>query len=55
MNVSCNGYKSLLQKLHGKVYETRASLLRKYSEPVDPPPYWKISRFTKVRILEIWL
>ncbi len=38
------------QKLQGKVYETRASLLRRYSEPVDPPPQWKMDRWTSVRI-----
>lgn len=32
----------------GKVYETRASLLRRHSEPVDPPPYWKMKRWSKV-------
>ena len=37
-----------MQKLNGKVYETRASLLKRYPEPVDPPPYWKMSRFSKV-------
>lgn len=37
------------QKLNGKVYETRASLLRRYSEPVECAPLWKMSKFTKVR------
>ena len=44
---------SSLQKLQGKVYETRASLLRRYSEPVDPPPLWKIKRFTTVSNLSV--
>ena len=35
------------QKLQG-VYETRASLMRRYSEPVDPPPLWKMKRWQKV-------
>ena len=37
------------QKLQGKVYETRASLMRRYSEPVDPPPLWKMKRWQQVR------
>eukprot|EP00731_Ephydatia_muelleri_P024893 Em0016g1164a len=36
------------KKLNGKVYETRASLLRRYSEPVECAPLWKMSKFTKV-------
>ena len=36
------------QKLQG-VYETRASLMRRYSEPVDSPPLWKMKRWQKVR------
>ena len=36
------------KKLQGKVYETRTSLLRRYSEPVDPPPQWKMSRWRNV-------
>lgn len=32
----------------GKIYETRTSLLRRYLEPVDPPPYWKMKRWSKV-------
>ncbi|XP_059155494.1 cilia- and flagella-associated protein 77-like isoform X2 [Physella acuta] len=32
---------------HGIVYETRASLLRHYQNPVDPPPLWQLPRFTK--------
>ena len=44
---------SPLQKLQGKVYETRASLLRRYSEPVDPPPLWKIKRFNTVSNLSV--
>ncbi|BFZ20543.1 hypothetical protein BsWGS_23582 [Bradybaena similaris] len=29
------------------IYETRASLLRTYQNPVDPPPLWQLPRFTK--------
>lgn len=36
------------KKLNGKVYETRASLLRHYSEPVECGPLWKMSKFTKI-------
>lgn len=31
-----------------KRYETRASLLRKHSQPVDPPPPWHLPKFSKV-------
>ena len=41
----------LHQKLQGKVYETRASLMRRYSEPVEPPPLWKMQRWSKVLLL----
>ena len=37
------------KKLHGKIYETRASLIRRYSEPVDPTPLWKMKRWDKVK------
>lgn len=36
------------RRLRGKVYETRATLLRRYSEPVEPPPYWKMKRWSAV-------
>lgn len=36
------------RRLRGKVYETRATLLRRYSEPVDPLPYWKMKRWNKI-------
>ena len=39
------------KKLHGKIYETRASLFRRYSEPVDPSPLWKMRRWQKVKLL----
>eukprot|EP00118_Oscarella_pearsei_P020338 m.220005 g.220005 ORF g.220005 m.220005 type:complete len:238 (+) comp39934_c1_seq1:66-779(+) len=32
----------------GKVYETRACVLRKFSEPVQSGPPWRMGRFTKV-------
>ncbi|XP_013063876.2 cilia- and flagella-associated protein 77-like isoform X1 [Biomphalaria glabrata] len=32
---------------NGIVYETRASLLRTYQNPVDPAPLWQLPRFTK--------
>jgi hypothetical protein len=35
------------KRLQG-VYETRASLMRRYSEPVDPPPLWKMKRWQKI-------
>lgn len=38
----------MARKLRGKVYETRATLLRRFSEPVDPPPHWKMKRWTVV-------
>lgn len=41
------------KKLRGKVYETRATLLRRFSEPVEPPPYWKMKRWTDVSKLAI--
>lgn len=31
----------------GNVYETRASLLRTYQNPVDPSPLWQMPKFTK--------
>jgi len=31
----------------GMIYETRASLLRTYQNPVDPAPLWQLPRFTK--------
>ena len=39
------------QKLYGKVFETNASLLRRHSVPVDPPPLWKMKRFSKVSLI----
>ena len=39
------------RKLRGKVYETRATLLRRYSEPVEPPPYWKMKRWRVVSLI----
>ena len=35
----------------GKVYETRASLLRRHSEPVEQPPLWKMKRWQQVSFL----
>jgi len=33
----------------GKAYnETRASMLRRHSPPVDPPPLWQMNRFRKI-------
>ncbi|GFO31058.1 cilia- and flagella-associated protein 77 [Plakobranchus ocellatus] len=32
---------------HNMIYETRASLLRTYQNPVDPAPLWQLPRFTK--------
>ncbi|XP_043914743.1 cilia- and flagella-associated protein 77 [Protopterus annectens] len=32
----------------GKVFETRASLLRKYQPPIDPAPLWQLPRFQKI-------
>lgn len=29
-------------------YETRASMLRRHSPPVDPPPLWQMRRFRKI-------
>ncbi|XP_005100720.1 cilia- and flagella-associated protein 77 isoform X2 [Aplysia californica] len=31
----------------GIIYETRASLLRTYQNPVEPAPLWQLPRFTK--------
>jgi len=31
----------------GMIYETRASLLRTYQNPVEPAPLWQLPRFTK--------
>ncbi|EDO43313.1 predicted protein [Nematostella vectensis] len=38
------------QKRHvdKNIYETRASLLRKYQPPVDPPPLWHMAKFNKI-------
>lgn len=36
------------KKLRGKVYETRSTLLRRFSEPVEPPPHWKMKRWSEV-------
>lgn len=41
------------KRLRGKVYETRATLLRRFSEPVEPPPYWKMKRWANVSVLII--
>lgn len=35
------------------MYETRASLLRRYSEPVEQPPLWKMRRWQKVTLLPL--
>lgn len=40
--------KIIKKKLQGKVYETRASLMRRYSEPVEPPPLWKMKRWEQI-------
>ncbi|XP_031561882.1 cilia- and flagella-associated protein 77-like [Actinia tenebrosa] len=39
-----------IQKRHvdKNIYETRASLLRKFQPPVDPPPFWQMSKFQKI-------
>ena len=38
----------MFQKLvPGKVYETRASLLRVHQVPVDPAPLWQMPKFTR--------
>ncbi|CAH1272218.1 CFAP77 [Branchiostoma lanceolatum] len=34
--------------LNGNIYETRASLLRKYSPVVEAPPLWHMPRFERV-------
>ncbi|XP_014341644.1 cilia- and flagella-associated protein 77 [Latimeria chalumnae] len=31
----------------GKIFETRASILRKYQPPVDPQPLWHLPRFQR--------
>ncbi|XP_053380116.1 cilia- and flagella-associated protein 77-like [Mercenaria mercenaria] len=38
---------SLQKRSPGQVYETRASLLRTYQNPVDADPLWQMPRFTK--------
>ncbi len=50
-----NREKIIRKKLQGKVYETRASLMRRYSEPVDPPPLWKMSQWAKVLVSYIFV
>ncbi|XP_064396134.1 cilia- and flagella-associated protein 77-like [Halichondria panicea] len=41
--------KMLQKKLQDKkVYETRASLMRHYSEPVASPPLWKMTRWAEI-------
>uniref|UniRef100_H2Z9B1 Cilia- and flagella-associated protein 77 n=1 Tax=Ciona savignyi TaxID=51511 RepID=H2Z9B1_CIOSA len=35
------------KKLDGKIYETRASLLRKYQPEVEDPPLWQMPKFNK--------
>ena len=38
----------MFQKLvPGKVYETRASLLRVHQVPVDPAPLWQMPKFAR--------
>ena len=37
------------KRLRGKVFETRATLLRRFSEPVEPAPLWKMKRWSQVR------
>lgn len=32
----------------GNIRETQASILRKYTEPVEPGPYWHMKRFQSV-------
>jgi len=36
------------RKIDQRIYETRASLLRKYQPPIDNPPLWQMPRFAKV-------
>ncbi|KAK3576073.1 hypothetical protein CHS0354_018344 [Potamilus streckersoni] len=38
---------NLQKRVPGAVYETRASLLRTYQNPVDPAPLWQMPKFTK--------
>lgn len=38
---------SLQRRSPGNVYETRASLLRTYQNPVDPAPLWQMPKFAK--------
>ena len=36
------------KKMFGNIRETKASMLSKYAEPVEPGPYWKMKRFRNV-------
>ncbi|XP_062515661.1 cilia- and flagella-associated protein 77-like [Corticium candelabrum] len=36
------------KSIASKRYETRASLLRKHSQPVEPPPPWHLPKFSRV-------
>lgn len=38
---------SIQRRSPGNVYETRATLLRTYQNPVDPAPLWQMPKFTK--------
>lgn len=37
------------QKLDGRIYETRASLLRKYQPRVESAPLWQMPKYNKVK------
>ena len=39
--------KELEHNIHKSYGDTRASRLRRYSPPVDPPPLWQMSKFQK--------
>lgn len=36
------------KKIDGRIYETRATLMRKYQPTVEDPPLWQMNRFNKV-------
>ncbi|XP_052221842.1 cilia- and flagella-associated protein 77-like isoform X2 [Dreissena polymorpha] len=41
------GYLDTIKRSPGQVYETRATLLRTYQNPVNPEPLWQMPKFTK--------
>lgn len=46
-NKECPSEKEMQKRMPGQVYETRASLLRTYQNPVEPDQLWHMPKFAK--------